>query len=511
MAARLPARRRRPCDAEPRPRHAARVLLRGRRGRADARRRARLPHAPLRLDGRQPARGRDRHRRRRACAGRAATRTPTSSGRVRGAGANLGVVTSFTFRLHEVGPTVVGGLIAWPFERADEFLRAYRTLTTEGAARADGVPDDRCGRRPRRSCPPEWHGQPDLRAEPSATAATSRDADDGLAPIRALGDPVFDLLREQPYTELQSFLDATEPKGRHYYWRTEYAGRAERRAARDLSATLAGGVPDPGRARSGSCTLGGALNEHDGGRRRRRQPRRPLRLRRDRHVGARRPGRRRVTGAGCARPATRCEPFSTGGDLRQLPDRRRGRGPRPRRLRRELRPPRRDQAARTIRATSSARIATSRLRRMRLEAERRFPVPVATASTTSPTRRNWPRVLAGPRPHRAGLALERARRRDADRRAAARPRGAARDDAAPLRAAAAASSTRAPSPACRTLRHERHFDDAGGGLHYRIAVELRAARSVRPPRWCAAAIARALRQDAREPRTRCSARRYPDG
>ena len=50
---------------------------------------------------------------------------------MRGAGANLGVVTSFTFRLHEVGPTVFGGLIAWPFERADEILRAYRTLTTE--------------------------------------------------------------------------------------------------------------------------------------------------------------------------------------------------------------------------------------------------------------------------------------------------------------------------------------------------------------------------------------------
>src|SRR6185295_264456 len=50
---------------------------------------------------------------------------------IRGAGANLGVVTSFTFRLHAVGPTVVGGLIAWPFERAAEILRAYRTLTGE--------------------------------------------------------------------------------------------------------------------------------------------------------------------------------------------------------------------------------------------------------------------------------------------------------------------------------------------------------------------------------------------
>ena len=39
---------------------------------------------------------------------------------IRGAGANLGVVTSFTFRLHQLGPTVYGGLIAWPFEQAKE-------------------------------------------------------------------------------------------------------------------------------------------------------------------------------------------------------------------------------------------------------------------------------------------------------------------------------------------------------------------------------------------------------
>ena len=50
---------------------------------------------------------------------------------IRGAGANFGVVTRFTFRLHEVGPTVYGGLIAWPFDRADEILPAYRTITTE--------------------------------------------------------------------------------------------------------------------------------------------------------------------------------------------------------------------------------------------------------------------------------------------------------------------------------------------------------------------------------------------
>ena len=57
---------------------------------------------------------------------------------LRGGGGNFGVVTRFTFRLHEVGPTVYGGLIAWPFERADEILA--------------GLPDDHRPRR-RGSCP----------------------------------------------------------------------------------------------------------------------------------------------------------------------------------------------------------------------------------------------------------------------------------------------------------------------------------------------------------------------
>ena len=56
---------------------------------------------------------------------------------VRGAGANLGVVTSFTFRLHPVGPIVHGGLIAWPFARAAELLAGLPEAHDRGAARAD--------------------------------------------------------------------------------------------------------------------------------------------------------------------------------------------------------------------------------------------------------------------------------------------------------------------------------------------------------------------------------------
>ena len=108
--------------------------------------------------------------------------------------------------------------------------------------------------------PPEWHGRR-ICALSVCYSGDLRDAETAIAPLRALGDPVVDLLHEQPYTELQSYLDATEPKGRHYYWRMEYAAEL----SDGLLATfreLAGGCPIPD-AELGLLQLGGALNERD--------------------------------------------------------------------------------------------------------------------------------------------------------------------------------------------------------------------------------------------------------
>ena len=179
---------------------------------------------------------------------------------VRGAGANMGVVTSFTFRLHEVGPTVVGGLIAWPFARAQEVLEAYRALTREAPRelavwlnliRAPAAP----------FVPADWHGER-ICVMAVCYSGDVAAADDVLAPIRALGEPVFDVLAEQPYTQVQSYLDPTEPKGDHYYWRTEYLT--------DLSDAflanqrlLGADCPIP-RAQLGILHIGGALNERPG-------------------------------------------------------------------------------------------------------------------------------------------------------------------------------------------------------------------------------------------------------
>jgi FAD/FMN-containing dehydrogenase len=178
---------------------------------------------------------------------------------IRGAGANLGVVTRFTYRLHPVGPSVYGGLIAWPFERAEEVMAAYRTITAQ-APRELTVFLVLLNAPPAPFVPPAWQG----RRIVAMAACYSGDLDRAgqvIAPIRALADPVFDLLGELPYAQVQSYLDATEPRGDHYHWRTEYLAELDDgllSAAREVFATCP--MPD---GEVGFLQLDGALNERD--------------------------------------------------------------------------------------------------------------------------------------------------------------------------------------------------------------------------------------------------------
>jgi FAD/FMN-containing dehydrogenase len=178
---------------------------------------------------------------------------------LRGAGANLGVVTRFTFRLHEVGPTVYGGLIAWPFERADEILKAYRTITAE-APRELAVWMILLNAPPMPFVPAEWHGRK-ICAMVVCYSGDLGKTGEAMAPIRALGEPVVEVLQEWPYIRQQSFLDEGEPKGAHYYMKTEYVA--------DLSDGLLTAVreafaecPIP-EGQVGLLHLGGAVNERD--------------------------------------------------------------------------------------------------------------------------------------------------------------------------------------------------------------------------------------------------------
>ncbi|MGH3999223.1 MAG: FAD-binding oxidoreductase [Pseudonocardiaceae bacterium] len=178
---------------------------------------------------------------------------------IRGAGANFGVVTSLTFRLHEVGPIVYGGLIAWPFERAHEILRAYRTITTQ-APRELAVWLLLINAPPGPFLPQQWHGKKICAMAVCYTGDLAHTSE-VLAPIRAINDPIMDLLAEQPYTQVQSYLDNAEPKGLHYYWKTDYAAELSDDVL-DLNQKLFADCPLPG-IELGFLHLGGAVNEYD--------------------------------------------------------------------------------------------------------------------------------------------------------------------------------------------------------------------------------------------------------
>ena len=216
-----------------------------------------------------------------------------------------------------------GGLIAWPFERVDEILRGLPRAHRAGAAGAGRLAEP--ARAPAAPFVPErWHGER-ICGMAVCYSGDLVGADEALAPIRALGDPVVDLLgRAALHAGAVISSTTTEPKGNHYYWRTEFAGRAERRAARDLAASCS---PS---ARSRTAQLGLApprrrAQRPRAGRRRGRQPRRALRDRRCN--GMWEPGEPGAeTFPEWIRDAWRAvRSVLDGRELHQLPDRRRGR------------------------------------------------------------------------------------------------------------------------------------------------------------------------------------------
>jgi hypothetical protein len=77
--------------------------------------------------------------------------------------------------------------------------------------------------------PKEVHGKPivALFVCHSGNARGGRGARRAAAQARAA---VADILMRRPYAQMQSLLDATQPKGRRYYWKSHYLPAIDRRA-----------------------------------------------------------------------------------------------------------------------------------------------------------------------------------------------------------------------------------------------------------------------------------------
>jgi FAD/FMN-containing dehydrogenase len=140
---------------------------------------------------------------------------------LRGGGGNFGVVTSFTFRLHPVGPVVAFAGVFYPVESAAEVLRGYRDYFAS-------APDEVSSEALSLTFPAD-PGLPEPIHDQQCFvvgAVYAGDADQGMQvmqPLRELATPLADISQPMPFAVVQSAFDAFFPRGMlRAYWKSAY-------------------------------------------------------------------------------------------------------------------------------------------------------------------------------------------------------------------------------------------------------------------------------------------------
>ena len=126
---------------------------------------------------------------------------------LRGGGGNFGVVTSFRFALHPVGPTVIAGPVFWAADDTTDVLRFYRDFAAEApdelgtVVRLGTIP-------PLPVIPEDLHWRPAI-AIACCYAGAIEDGERAVRALRRLGTPLLDLISPTPYVAHQGALDDT--------------------------------------------------------------------------------------------------------------------------------------------------------------------------------------------------------------------------------------------------------------------------------------------------------------
>ena len=175
---------------------------------------------------------------------------------VRGGGGNFGVVTSFEFRLHPVGPEVLAGLVVHPLAAARDVLRFYRDFlptTPESLScwfvlrQAPPLP----------FLPAAWHGK-EILALAMCWTGDPAEGTRVLAPLRGFGQPLADVVGPQPYAGWQTILDPLLGAGMRNYWKS-HDFRELPDGLIDVFIDFAGKLPDP-QTEIAFAQLGGAVS-----------------------------------------------------------------------------------------------------------------------------------------------------------------------------------------------------------------------------------------------------------
>lgn len=137
---------------------------------------------------------------------------------IRGGGGNFGVVTSFQFRLHEVGPEVLSGLIVHPFAAAPELLAYYRDFVAQ-------APDELTAWALLRKAPPlpflpeAVHGT-DIAVIALCYAGPMGEGAKVVQPLRDFGNPIADVVMPHSFAEFQKAFDPLLEPGARNYWKS---------------------------------------------------------------------------------------------------------------------------------------------------------------------------------------------------------------------------------------------------------------------------------------------------
>lgn len=139
---------------------------------------------------------------------------------LRGGGGNFGVVTSFEFALHELGPHVLAGPVVHAFADAPRVLREVADILREAPDEVACLPVLRHAP-PAPFIPEAFHGKMILLLAMVHVGDPAR-GETTLAPLRHVGKPIADAVGVKPYTAFQSMFDASANAGARNYWKGHY-------------------------------------------------------------------------------------------------------------------------------------------------------------------------------------------------------------------------------------------------------------------------------------------------
>jgi FAD/FMN-containing dehydrogenase len=185
-----------------------------------------------------------------------ATENPDLFWGIRGGGGNFGIVTSFEFQLHKIGPEVLSGLVIHPLDDAKKVLTFYKSFV-------ESAPEEFvCWFVMRKApplpfLPPEWHGK-EILALAMCYSGDMATGEQVMKPLRTFGNPIADVVGPHPYVGWQQALDPLLTPGARNYWKShDFAGVTD--GLIDTLIDHARRIPDP-QTEIAFAQLGGAIS-----------------------------------------------------------------------------------------------------------------------------------------------------------------------------------------------------------------------------------------------------------